>query len=99
MGPQTVRPATDRPTLVRTVRELYAKTSTYKMDRTKDTQELVKNTKNTWAARLLADHPPRPCGLSARRNPVARARPLEGQNFLPFARSPKSTKGKLPNHR
>jgi hypothetical protein len=31
--------------------------------------------------------------------PAARARPLEGQLHLPFARSPESTKGLLPNHR
>jgi hypothetical protein len=73
--------------------------STDKMDRTKYTKELAVNTKNTWAVRLLADRPPRTRELSARTNPVARARPLEGQTFLPFARSPKSTKGKLPNHR
>jgi hypothetical protein len=32
--------------------------STDKMDQTKNTQELAKNTKNTWAVRLLADYPP-----------------------------------------
>jgi hypothetical protein len=51
------------------------------------------NTKNTWVVRLLADRPPTTRGMSARRNPVAQARPLEGQTFLPFAQSPKSTKG------
>jgi hypothetical protein len=54
------------------------------MDPTKDTQEFAKNMKNTWAVRLLADCPPRPHRLSARRNLVTRARPLGGQTFLPL---------------
>jgi hypothetical protein len=41
---------------------------------------------------VLADCPPG--GI-----PTARARPLEGQLHLPFARSLESTKGLLPNHR
>jgi hypothetical protein len=74
--------------------------STDKMDRTKDTQELAMNTKSTWAVRLLVDHPPRPRGLFATRNPIARARPLRGQTFLPFSRSPKllTVKIRQPSH-
>jgi hypothetical protein len=59
------------------------------MNRTKDTEELVKN---TWDVRLLADRPPGEI-------PAARAQPLEGQLHLPFARSPESTKRLLQNHR
>jgi hypothetical protein len=69
------------------------------MDRKKDTQELTKNTTNN---RLKASsqtvcqgHADRPCGAQT----AARTRPLEGQHHLPTTRSPKWTKGLLPNHR
>jgi hypothetical protein len=70
-----------------------------KMDRNKETQELAKNAMNCFlegSSRTVRQ------GRADRLRGVqiaARARPLEGQLLLPFARSPQSTKGLLPNHR
>jgi hypothetical protein len=68
-------------------------------DRNEVTQELMKNMTNN---RLLSSsrtvHRPRvdgPPGMGT----LARARAPKGQPFFPFAQSPESTKGFLPNHR
>jgi hypothetical protein len=68
-------------------------------DRNEAMQELTMNTTNNrlpgssrTVRRLGMDGP-----LGAHK--AGRARPLEGQLLLPFVRSPKSTKGLLPNHR
>jgi hypothetical protein len=68
-------------------------------DRTKDKQEHTKNSMNyylTASSRTVCQgRADRPRGAQI----AARARSLEGQHLLPFARSPESTKGLLPNHR
>jgi hypothetical protein len=68
-------------------------------DRTEGTQELAKNSTNsqlmsfTWiVCACLADS-----SLGADR--AARAQVAQSQHLLPFARSPESTMGFLPNHR
>jgi hypothetical protein len=64
------------------------------------TQRTVRLSGSSQAVRLLADRPPCTCGLSARRVFCSSSPTLQRSNLPPpFAWSPKSTKGLLPNHR
>jgi hypothetical protein len=88
------RPPRHRPsdTLVQTVRKLRA------------TKIHWQNGSNERHARTRDEHNEQlgchaPCGPSVMNPCTVRQKDFEGQPFLPFARSPQSTKGLLPNHR
>jgi hypothetical protein len=98
--PQTVRPArTVRQPRVDSPVNHFQPKPTDSTNQNKVTQELVKNTTNSQLVRsswtVRTEHADSPPGSQT----AAQTRPLKGQPFLPFARSPKSTKRLLPNHR
>jgi hypothetical protein len=65
--------------------------------KTRKNSRKTRRTLGLWGSSRTVCHVPADCPPGE--IPAARARPLEGQLHLPFARSPESTKGLLPIHR